>query len=182
MGARAGVEPGDGDGGSVEARSEGLNKGSEFIVRLPLLETNMEPEPPTSRKRAPKHPAAAPLCVLLVDDNEDSLLLMEELVTLWGHDTRRAHDGKEALDIVLGDGKGFDVALIDLGLPIIDGFEVARRLRAAGVRSRLVAVSGYGQPADVERALAAGFDAHLTKPVAIEALRSALRGNGAAEP
>lgn len=102
--------------------------------------------------------------ILIVDDNIDSADMVAAMVSMWGHDVRTANDGEEAL--VVAREYRPEVVLLDLSLPGIDGFEVARLLRAEALVGRLlIAVSGYGQPEDRARTKAAGFDEHLTKPI-----------------
>ena len=112
--------------------------------------------------------------MLVIDDSDDIRETMRLLLTQWGHDVAVAASGEEALDQLARALP--DVAFIDIGLPGISGYEVAKRIRALhpsdGVR--LIALTGYGQPADGERALAAGFDRHLLKPLAADALRDTL--------
>jgi len=165
-------------GGAVQAQSAGPGQGSQFLVRLPL---GAPPDPsrtgPPGRRRASGGiPAVRPLRVFLVEDNDDFAESLEALLRTWGHAARRARDGTEALAAVRQEA--FDLALIDVGLPGIDGLELARRLRASGVRQPLVALTGYGQEADLARTHHAGFDAHLTKPVTSEALEATLRRLG----
>jgi CheY-like chemotaxis protein len=153
-------------GGSVTARSDGRGRGSEFVVRLP----HVSMETASAESPADGLPPALDtgLRVLVVDDNEDAVFMLAEALTQAGHQTAVAHDGPEALQVA----QRFrpDVALLDIGLPVMDGFELARQIRAnrdlASVR--LVAVTGYGQEHDRRRTQAAGFDAHLVKPVDIQ--------------
>jgi PAS domain S-box-containing protein len=160
-------------GGSVKVRSHGRNLGSTFSVRLPAF-----PEPPTVANRAPRDPQDAPLFVkrriLVVDDDDDSLDSLSRLVTLMGHEVRRAHDGLEALQA----GRTFqpDIVLMDLEMPNVDGYEAARRIRQEpwGRKLALVATTGWGQEECRRSAAEAGFDGHLVKPIAIEALRQVL--------
>jgi len=158
-------------GGSIEARSAGLGHGSEFIVHLPL-----EPgKPSTEVIRAEECQTAGDVYrVLIVDDNDDVADSMAMLVRSWGHDVAVARNGATALQIA----ERFQPqrALVDIGLPLMDGYELARRLRAASQHAEfyLVAMTGYGQPADREKALAAGFDRHLVKPGDPEELRELL--------
>ena len=156
-------------GGSVAAKSDGPGRGSEFVVRLPVMPTEQEAEPPTARNDRPQAATAARR-VLIVDDNEDGADLLDVALQTMGYTTRVAHDGPEALQAALDFQP--DVALIDIGLPIMDGYEVARRLRAMfdGACPRLVAVTGYGQESDRQRAREAGFDRHLVKPVELSRL------------
>jgi signal transduction histidine kinase len=155
-------------GGSVEAISAGEGLGSELVVRLPG-----SPAPATaSTLSAPS--ASRPTSILIVEDNDDARESLRLLLELDGHDVMAAVSGEDGLDHA--QSREFAIALVDIGLPGIDGFEVARRLRATarGADLRLVAISGYGQPVDRKRAQAAGFDAHLVKPVDTEHLRSVL--------
>ncbi|WP_051243144.1 hybrid sensor histidine kinase/response regulator [Azohydromonas australica] len=154
-------------GGSVSARSDGLGRGSEFELRLPL-----PPQPPA--EPGPDAPAAArspdARRVMVVDDNPDAAESLALLLELQGHEVRTAHDGPGA--VTLAQGFGPEVAIVDIGLPGISGYEVARRIRAqeGGRRMLLVALTGWGQAQDKLAALEAGFDRHLTKPVAPEQL------------
>ena len=146
-------------GGEVEARSDGPDRGAEFIVRLPRVEP-MTPGP------APVTASAAhgsPRRVLVIEDNDDARLMLVTALRLAGHEVHESADGEQGLQAALALEP--DIALVDLGLPGIDGYELARRLRAAGCGTRLVAVTGYGQTDDRRRALEAGFDVHLVKPV-----------------
>jgi PAS domain S-box-containing protein len=156
-------------GGSVAARSPGSGRGAEFTVRLPLAEP--EPAGPGSAQaRVQEGPAqAGRRRVLVVDDNRDAADSLAMLLRLGGFRTAVAYDGPGALDAVRADPPDF--VLCDLGMPGMDGFQVAREIRAGGAAGpRLVALSGYAQPEDVARALAAGFDAHLAKPPDPDAL------------
>ena len=148
-------------GGTVAASSGGPGRGSEFVVRLPLAAVAAPPAPGVAAR-----PAPAGVCrVLIVDDNRDAAELLEEGLRGAGHVTRVAFDGPTALRLAAELLP--DVALLDIGLPVMDGFELARRLRELpGLAAlRLVALTGYGQPSDRERSRVAGFDEHLTKPV-----------------
>jgi len=154
-------------GGTVEASSAGPGRGSTFTVRLPILA-----DPPQVYGDA--HPAvAAPARrVLVIEDNEDAREMLRNLLLVLGHEVYEACDG--AAGIQEAQRLRPDAALIDIGLPGIDGYEVARRLRTEVPGARLVAVTGYGQPEDRERALAAGFDEHVVKPVDPEQLQRLL--------
>ena len=156
-------------GGMVAAASEGEGKGSTFTVRLPAIPT---PAPPRAAGAAAG--ATTPRRVLVVEDNEDSRLSLRELIRRLGHDVHEAADGVAGVESAVRLAP--DLALIDIGLPGIDGYEVARRLREhpVGRRLRLVALTGYGLPEDRERAMAAGFDLHLVKPVDPQALATLL--------
>ena len=159
-------------GGSVEAHSAGSGQGSEFVVHWPLA-VEQTPE------SAPAPPAVAPTTeravrVLLVDDNVDAAESLAMLLRLWGCEVVVAHDGPDALRAA--ETQRPEVALLDIGLPGMDGYELARRLRAAADTRglRLVALTGYGLAADRERALAAGFDEHLVKPASLEVVQQVI--------
>jgi signal transduction histidine kinase/CheY-like chemotaxis protein len=149
--------------GTISAFSEGENKGSEFTVRLPMAAAYASvPVAPTAATAAS---APQPLRILLIEDNPDARETMEAILGLWGHDVSAATDGIEGLEKALAERP--PVLLVDIGLPKIDGYEVARQVRAAGdsYTPLLIAMTGYGQPEDKQRALDAGFDTHLVKPV-----------------
>lgn len=155
-------------GGSVTAWSDGRGRGSEFVVRLPHVSIDT----PAREADAPETPrsAASGLRVLIVDDNEDAADMLAEALAQAGHQTAIAHDGPDALR--LAERFTPDVALLDLGLPVMDGFELARQIRAHDDwrTTRLIAVTGYGQEHDRRRTHAVGFDAHLVKPVDVQQL------------
>jgi signal transduction histidine kinase len=157
-------------GGRVEAQSGGPGAGSEFRVFLPRASAPVE----GSESGAQAPPASAPRRVLVVDDNVDSALAMGALLELEGHGVRVVHDAETALTAVHEFGP--DVALLDIGLPGLDGYELARRLRQdeRTRHVRLVALTGWGQESDRVRAEAAGFDAHLTKPAEPDAVLAAI--------
>jgi signal transduction histidine kinase/CheY-like chemotaxis protein len=163
-------------GGSVVAQNR-ASGGSQFVIRLPASETA---GPPTSKGGLPAPQIAAsgaPRRVLVVDDNRDAAEMIADLLRTFGHQVHIAHDGPQALQ-ALGSFHA-EVALLDLGLPVMDGLELARRIRARGDPPvRLVALTGYGQPKDRERTAEAGFDLHLTKPTMIDDLLRALRSDG----
>ncbi|HUJ01292.1 MAG TPA: ATP-binding protein [Usitatibacter sp.] len=149
-------------GGSVEARSEGIGKGSEFTVTLPLAGS----ETANGEEAADSHPGddPHPRRILVVDDNRDAADSLCMLLKSRGHEVRVAYDGLEAV----GSAVAFhpDVVLLDIGLPKLSGYEAARRIReAGGAQALLIAVTGWGQEEDRRRARDAGFDHHLTKPV-----------------
>ncbi|MGX2041704.1 hybrid sensor histidine kinase/response regulator [Methylocaldum sp. MU1018] len=155
-------------GGSVEAISEGIGKGAEFIVRLPLLSDIPAEHPmPESEVAADVQPRAARR-VLVVDDNADIVEGLSILLALEGCEVERAGDGPAALAVAQKFAP--DVVLLDIGLPVMDGYEVAQRLRAMPQTEQalLIAISGYGQDQDRHRSFTAGFNHHFTKPVALE--------------
>jgi CheY-like chemotaxis protein len=149
--------------GRIEARSEGLGKGSEFIVRLPVVAaaaklravgSNDEPAAPKSSLR-----------ILIVDDNRDAADSLVMLLRLMGNDTRTAYDGQEGVEAA----EEFrpDVILLDIGLPKLNGYEACRRIREQpwGKKAILIAVTGWGQEEDRRRSREAGFNHHMVKPV-----------------
>ena len=156
-------------GGSVEARSEGPGLGSEFVVRLPVLvEASAAHEP--SRRITPL-PSRR---ILIVDDSRDGGESMAMLLRVLGAEVALAHSGRHALECV--DTFRPDVVLLDIGMPGMDGYEVARRIRAnpANRHLQLIALTGWGQDEDRRRSVAAGFNHHLVKPADIEQLRQLL--------
>jgi CheY-like chemotaxis protein len=114
----------------------------------------------------------APTSVLLVDDNQDAAEMMAELLRVMGHEVTVAHDGPSALAVM--EDLAPAVALLDIGLPVMDGYELARQLRRRHPEMRLVALTGYGQESDRIQSRNAGFDAHLVKPVDLPALNQVL--------
>lgn len=161
-------------GGEVEAHSEGAGRGSEFVVRLP------ESSGPLRKLSTPLLPAvrvgqqADGNRLLVVDDNEDAAQALAEALRLLGYDTRVAFDGPTALQVAQQFIPG--VVVLDIGLPVMDGYELASRLRALPELHavRLIAVTGYGQDEDRRRSAAAGIDLHLVKPIGLKELRAAL--------
>jgi PAS domain S-box-containing protein len=156
-------------GGRVSVSSAGPGQGSEFVVRLPALEPAPSPTAEGGETGPPPGPAS-PRRVLVVDDNEDAAESLALLLRVAGHEARTAYDGPTALTAV--DAFRPEVVILDIGLPRMDGYEVARRLRerAAGPRPLLVTLTDYGQEDDRRRAGEAGFDAHLVKPADLAAL------------
>lgn len=156
-------------GGEVSVQSEGVGSGSEFCVRLPALEGEVT-APTSLPPGALGGRTSSPVRVMVVDDNDDAADLLAEVLTTMGHEVSKAHDGPGAL--VLAAERRPQLALLDIGLPVMDGYELGRRLRAieglGGIK--LVAVTGYGQDSDRRRSEEAGFDAHLVKPIDLEAL------------
>ncbi len=162
--------------GSVEAVSEGIGKGSEFIVRLPSLDGHppaqiVEQKPPSRLGDAPSG-----LRIFIVDDNQDAALLLAEALAEKGHVTKTAFDPVPALDLM----RNFrpDVILLDIGLPVMDGYELAGRIRSIPeLRSaRLFALTGYGQDSYRTQSVGLGFERHIAKPVELEMLDSLIRG------
>jgi len=159
-------------GGSVGVASEGPGKGSEFSVTLPVLAGDAAEGAASPADRAGR---AGALRVLVVEDNEDAAESFRVLLAMRGHEVEVARNGLEALALV--ERAAPDVAFVDLGLPGVDGFGVAERIRARGGRGPvLVAISGYGREEDKQRARRAGFDEHMTKPVDYERVERVLAG------
>lgn len=155
-------------GGSVAARSEGAGKGSEFEIRLPLSNRTTGAWPVLSERPAESR-ARIPRCVVVVDDNVDAADLLGDVLRSAGHHVETAHDGLAAVDLIAQLHPEF--AIVDIGLPVMDGYEVARKLRERHATSpRLIALTGYGQETDRVASRSAGFDAHLVKPVDTRAL------------
>ncbi len=156
-------------GGAVTASSEGAGKGSEFVVRLPALSGS-----PARAPRAAGTSPPPPRHILVVEDNADAREALALLLESWGHRVEQAPDGLTGLEIARSDPP--DVALIDVGLPGIDGYTLARELRRVPecVAVRLIALTGYSRSRDRERGQEAGFDAYLVKPVDPAQLRLAL--------
>ena len=155
-------------GGRVEAQSDGRGKGSVFTVRLPIIAAQSV----AASARRVEHPTMPPIRILLVDDNRDAADSLRALLNQVGAEVRVAHDGADAL-------AAFEacrprMVLLDIGMPGMDGYEVARRLRASssGAQASLVALTGWGQDEDRRRVREAGFDHHLVKPADVAALRS----------
>ena len=163
-------------GGQVVAKSGGRDQGSEFEVRLPRVSAplHLVAEEPASRG------AARPLRVVIIEDNDDGRETLQVLLELAGHEVRSAADGVSGCELILSTRP--DVALVDIGLPERDGYDVARQVCASAGDERpvLVAMTGYGQPEDKRKAHEAGFDAHLVKPIDPAALQKRLADLGAA--
>lgn len=149
-------------GGTITAQSNGLGKGSMFSITLPLASYEK------SLELSQNSLALAPLKFLLIDDNVDATNSLAMLLETIGHKTTVTYRGEDALNSLAR--QHFDVVLLDIGLPDIDGYEVAKRIRATDKNIVIVAISGYGQAEDIRKALAAGFNRHLTKPVSLDAL------------
>ncbi len=159
-------------GGTVEARSAGIGHGSEFVVRLPVLS---EPLPPMPREPSGVKPVATlQRHILVVDDNRDAANSLAMLLKLSGHEVRTVHDGLEAVKAAAEFQP--DVILLDIGLPKLHGYEVARQIREQQRDKRLilVALTGWAQEEDRLRSKEAGFDAHMVKPVDLATLSNLL--------
>ena len=168
-------------GGSTRARSEGIGKGSEFEVVLPMVSADTHPTAHEETPQLHTHTGARRR-VLIVEDNRDAQQALQCLLELWGHEVLVADDGATGYQSAVALRP--DVALIDLGLPRLDGYEVARKVRAAlGVASPLlIALTGYGAPEQRSQALAAGFDLHIVKPVEPDRLALLLEEYAATPP
>ena len=156
--------------GTVLAKSDGPNHGATFTVELPAIEppaAHSGVDTATTRTATPRH-------VLIIEDDDDARDSLAELLRLDDHQVSVACDGKDG--VALAGSLAPDLVLVDIGLPDIDGYEVARRLRnnPATSRLRLIAVTGYGTQEDRRSALAAGFNEHLAKPVELESLKMLL--------
>jgi len=162
-------------GGSLEAHSEGVDKGSEFTLRIPLFVTRPLSEEGRGHAAAPTAVSQSiPQRVLIVDDNVDVAATLNLLLKALGHETCVVHDGVAALKMAVEFHP--DVVLLDVGMPGLDGYEVARRLNALKSKRafRIIAVTGWGQEADRTKSREAGFDLHLLKPVNVDELVRAL--------
>jgi PAS domain S-box-containing protein len=165
-------------GGTVEARSDGPGHGSEFVVTLPLAPGRDEFERVPTRRSPPAIGAGHPTLeesrrILVVDDNQDAAQSIAQVLVELGYEVHVAHDGPTALNVAHRCRP--NICLVDIGLPVMDGYELARRLRESRdlpEGARIVAVTGYGQDADRRRAHEAGFHAHVVKPVNLDVLTS----------
>ncbi len=153
-------------GGAVSAHSDGPGRGSEFTVRLPIAVGLASGRPARTVERSAAQTGRR---VLVAEDNDDAREFLRDLLQLWGHQVDVAEDGLRAVE--LGCRGSYDLALVDIGLPGMSGFEVARRIRASGCHTPLVALTGYGQPEDRRKALESGFDEHRVKPLDTEELK-----------
>jgi two-component system CheB/CheR fusion protein len=165
-------------GGSVQVFSDGLGKGSEFVVRLPAVFDAVH-DTATGIHRAEGESGPPQRRILVVDDNVDSAESLAMVLRVTGHQVRTAHDGATALEVA---GEFLpEIVLLDIGLPQMDGYEVARRLRARYPDREIVivALTGYGQDDDRRRSREAGFDHHLVKPVQPAVLKPLLSGERA---
>ena len=160
-------------GGEVRARSEGLGRGSEFEVVLPMSKGHHVPDGPPLRDVVP---APRRRSILLVEDNPDAREMLQAVLEVAGHEVETARDGISGVEQALS-GR-HELAIVDIGLPGLNGYEVAHRIRAGsdGKQLFLIALTGYGGPEQRERALGAGFDVHLVKPVNPDSLLQLIAG------
>jgi CheY-like chemotaxis protein len=164
-------------GGKVSARSAGKDEGSEFTVALPVVaDAVVEPSQTTTRP-----PQAGGRRVLIVDDNRDAVDSLAELLQMVGYDVQTAYDGRTAVDAASRFRP--DIAVLDIGMPQVDGYATARALRGqpGGGDVLLVAMTGWGQAEDKRRAMEAGFDEHLVKPLSFDALLEVFAREGGDE-
>jgi CheY-like chemotaxis protein len=163
-------------GGTVVARSDGVGKGSEFLVELPLSQKMPKGEQPLEDPplECEETCQTRDLKLLIVEDNSDAREMMRMLLESYGFTVVTAPDGLAALTTI--EIERPDIAFVDIGLPEMNGYDVARRVRRTGVAmdTHLVALTGYGQSSDRQKAQEAGFDDHLTKPVAMDQLEAIL--------
>jgi CheY-like chemotaxis protein len=162
-------------GGQVIARSAGPDQGAEFEVWLPPAGSATDAE---HIEQAGASQSGKALRVLIVDDNQDAGLMLSDYLGSFGHDTRVAIDGPSAL--LVAENFHPDVALLDIGLPGMDGYVLGECLRARGLAHRIIAVSGYGQPADRSRSERIGFERHFVKPVDLDELQAQIVGESSA--
>jgi signal transduction histidine kinase/ActR/RegA family two-component response regulator len=163
-------------GGMVSASSAGIGRGATFVVRMPEATA----PPPLVAAPLAAH-AGAPRSIVIVEDNDDARDMLQQVLTMQGHVVFDTSSGEAGVALVLEVQP--DVAIVDIGLPDIDGYEVARRVKAQAKRAiALIALTGYGQPDDQRRARAAGFDLHLVKPVTVDRLEAAIASLAVASP
>ncbi len=168
-------------GGTIQAQSEGVGRGSEFFVRIPIAPMDDAPPPAPLEKSAPffLEPASLDerMRIVVIDDNDDIRETMQQLLQSLGHVVEVAADGLTGVELVLKERP--QVALVNIGMPGLDGYQVAQKLRAelGPNQLRLVAMTGFGQSSDRDRALAAGFDSHLIKPARTDQIQRALKGD-----
>jgi CheY-like chemotaxis protein len=157
-------------GGTVEARSNGSGRGSELVVRLPASRERAASSEPVRRAAERSGARERNRRILVVDDNRDGAAMISSLLEQAGHEVRVAHDPVQAL--ALADGFRPEVAILDIGLPVMDGYALGRELRArlGAPQPLLIALTGYGQEQDKRRSARAGFAHHLAKPVDAETL------------
>jgi CheY-like chemotaxis protein len=149
-------------GGTIDVTSEGLGKGATFTVRLPAIAA------PTREAARQRTGARASRTVVIVEDAQDARISLQRIFEAEGHAVQSASDGVSGLKAIIETVP--EVAIVDIGLPGLNGYELAERVRSAGLRTYLIALTGYGLREDKEQARKAGFDLHLTKPTKAERL------------
>jgi CheY-like chemotaxis protein len=149
--------------GTIEVASDGLGAGATFTIRLPAIA-------PLAENASRQAPATVSYArhVVIVEDSEDTRVSLQKVLEQEGHTVHTAADGPSGFDVIAKVRP--DVALIDIGLPGLDGYDLAQRVRSTGLRTYLIALTGYGLAEDRRRALASGFDAHMTKPPQMDRL------------
>ena len=168
-------------GGTVAVHSDGPGRGSEFVVDLPMIAAPGKSVPHDADGDLRRRVSMTARRILVVDDNEDACELLGEMLRSVGHEVAVATDGPRAIELV----KTFspEVAILDIGLPVMDGHELATQLRSRFMdKLRMIAVTGYGQEHDKKRALASGFDVHLVKPVSLQKVLAAIEVGSAVDP
>lgn len=156
--------------GTISATSEGVGKGSEFIMRLPITEVlSFASEPETLGASRGKH------AILVVDDNTEAADMLVKLLNALGNNAQALYSGRDALALGAGVLSTFNIIFLDIGMPDMDGYEVVRSMRDLGLEIPIVAITGYGLAEDKKKALSAGFTAHLTKPIGIKELSSTFK-------
>jgi CheY-like chemotaxis protein len=162
-------------GGTLGAQSDGPGRGSRFMLRLPLQLAGTQADAPAGTEGWRVATQGSVRRVLIVDDNQDAATTMATLLEALGHVPVVAHDGPSALQLL--EQQAVDIAVLDIGLPVMDGYELAQRIRArdGGSALKLIALTGYGQAEDRLKSAAHGFDEHLVKPVDMETLLQLLR-------
>jgi signal transduction histidine kinase len=165
-------------GGEIVARSEGLDRGSEFEVRLPLAIATPDEQSIPERK-SPLLAGSSELRILVADDNRDAADTLCTLLEVLGHEVQRVHDGEAAVSAA--EKFNPQLVLLDIGMPQLNGYEACKRIRVqpGGAGRTLVAVTGWGQPEDRRRSQDAGFDHHLVKPIDMDALAKVLQASSA---
>jgi len=158
-------------GGSISVSSDGLGRGAEFMLSLPVVVDAGEAPAPAPPAALPQH-AAATRKILVVDDNVDAADTLEALLSIEGFSVAVAYDGEAALEAVRNDPPS--IVLMDIGMPRMDGYEAARRIREETEGIRLIALTGWGQDLDRQKAQEAGFNTHFVKPVDLEQLLSTI--------
>ena len=156
--------------GTIAATSEGVGKGSEFIMRLPITEVlSFASEPETLGASRGKQ------AILVVDDNTEAADMLVKLLNALGNSAQALYSGRDALALGVGVLSSFNIIFLDIGMPDMDGYQVVRSMRDLGLQTPIVAITGYGLAEDKQKALSAGFTAHLTKPIGIKELSSTFK-------